>query len=178
MPNCTKKLLYMRSFLLFFTKPVIGGALSLIGLLEILFSIPSSYLTYQISLWIIVLVVGIIILFHHFWKRIKILYYIKTYTSDSFGGSYMYKWHWVRSSFYTNVYGYFPDCIDVMETTKLNPNIPVIDCVHHYIENKDLLQEYIMLSLYNKVENTKQTNLFMQQLHHLEEHYSKQRNSI
>ena len=38
--------------------------------------------------------------------------------------------------------------------------------------------EYIMLSLYNKVENTKQTNLFMQQLHHLEEHYSKQRNSI
>ena len=51
----------MRSFLLFFTKPVIGGALSLIGLLEILFSIPSSYLTYQISLWIIVLVVGIII---------------------------------------------------------------------------------------------------------------------
>lgn len=102
----------------------------------------------------------------------------KTYTSDSFGGSYMYKWHWVRSSFYTNVYGYFPDRIDVMETTKLNPNIPVIDCVHHYIENKDLLQEYIMLSLYNKVENTKQTNLFMQQLHHLEEHYSKQRNSI
>ena len=46
----------------------------------------------------------------------------------------MYKWHWVRSSFYTNVYGYFPDRIDVMETTKLNPNIPVIDCVHHYIE--------------------------------------------
>ena len=61
----------MRNFLLFFTKPVIGGALSLIGLLEILFSIPSSYLTYQISLWIIVLVVGIIILFHHFWKRTR-----------------------------------------------------------------------------------------------------------
>lgn len=90
----------------------------------------------------------------------------------------MYKWHWVRSSFYTNIYGYFPDRIDVMETTKLNPNIPVIDCGHHYIQNKDLLQEYIMLSLYDKVENTKQTNLFMQQLHNLEFHYSKQRNSI
>ena len=113
----------MRNFLLFFTKPVIGGALSLIGLLEILFSIPSSYLTYQISLWIIVLVVGIIILFHHFWKRIKILYYIKTYTSDSFGGSYMYKWHWVRSSFYTNVYGYFPDCI---EPKSLSDPIPTL----------------------------------------------------
>ena len=35
--------------------------------------------------------------------------------------------------------------------------------------------EYIMLSLYDKVENTKQTNLFMQQLHSLEAHYSKQR---
>ena len=57
----------MRNFLLFFTKPVIGGALSLIGLLEILFSIPSSYLNYQISLWIIVLVIGIIILFYYFW---------------------------------------------------------------------------------------------------------------
>ena len=74
----------MKKFLLFFTKPIIGGALSLIGLLEILFSIPSSYFTYQISLWIIVLAVGIIILFYYFWKRIKILYYIKTYTSDSF----------------------------------------------------------------------------------------------
>lgn len=82
----------------------------------------------------------------------------------------MYKWRWIKTSFYTNVYGYFPDRIDVMETTKLNPNIPVIDCGHHYIQNKDLLQEYIMLSLYDKVENTKQTNLFMQQLHSLEAH--------
>lgn len=65
-----------------------------------------------------------------------------------------------------------------METTKLNPNIRVIDCFHHYIDNKDLLQAYIMLSLYDKVENTKQTNLFMLQLHRLEEHYSKQRSSI
>lgn len=90
----------------------------------------------------------------------------------------MYKWCWVKTSSYISVYGYFPDRIDVMETTKLNPNVPVIDCAHHYINNKDLLQEYIMLSLYDKVENTKQTNLFMQQLHNLEDHYSKQRNSI
>ena len=27
----------------------------------------------------------------------------------------MYKWSWVKTSFYTNVYGYFPDRIDVME---------------------------------------------------------------
>jgi len=167
----------MKKILLFFTNPIVGGALSLIGLLEILLSIPSSYFTYQISLWIIVLVVGSILLLHYFWKRIKILYYIKTYTSGSFGGSHVYKWCWVKTPFYTNVYGYFPDRIDVMETTKLNPNIPVIDCGLHYIENKVLLQEYIMLSLYDKVENTKQTNLFMQQLHNLEEHYSKQRNS-
>lgn len=168
----------MKKFLLFFTKPIVGGALSLIGLLEILFSIPSSCFTYQIPLWIIVLVVGVIILFQCFWKRVKILYYITTYTSDSFGGSHMYEWSWVRCSSYTNVYGYFPVRINVMEQTKLNPNIPVIDCAHHYIENRDLLQMYIMFSLYDKVENTKQTNLFMQQLHHLEEHYSKQRNSI
>lgn len=71
----------MKKLLLFFTNPIVGGALSLIGLLEILFSIPSSYFTYQISLWIIVLVVGVLILLHYFWKRIKILYYIKTYTS-------------------------------------------------------------------------------------------------
>ncbi len=166
----------MKKFLLFFTKPVVGGALSLIGLLEILFSIPSSYFTYQISLWIIVLVVGVVILSCYFWKRIKILYYVRTYTCDSFGGSHMYKWKWVKTSYYTNVYGYFPDRIDVMETPKLNPDIPVIDCVHHYIQDVTLLQEYIMLSLYDKVENTKQTNLFMQQLHSLESHYSKQRN--
>ena len=53
----------MKKFLLFFTKPIVGGALSLIGLLEILFSIPSSCFTYQIPLWIVVLVVGVIILF-------------------------------------------------------------------------------------------------------------------
>lgn len=66
----------MKKLILFFTNPIVGGALSLIGLLEILFSIPSSYFTYQISLWIIVLVVGVIILSQYFWKRIKILYYI------------------------------------------------------------------------------------------------------
>lgn len=32
-----------------------------------------------------------------------------------------------------------------------------------------------MLSLYDKVENTKQTNLFVCQMHELEVHYSKQR---
>lgn len=165
---------YMKKFLLFFTNPIVGGALSLIGLLEILFSIPSSYFTYKISLWIIILIVGVIILFRYFWKRIKILYYIKTYTSDSFGGSHVYKWRWVKTSSFTNVYGYFPVCIDAMETAKLNPNIPVYD-YSHYIENKDLLQEYIMFSLYDKVENTKQTNLFMQQLHSLEAHCAKQR---
>lgn len=168
----------MKKFLLFFTNPIVGGVLSLIGLLEILFSIPSSYFTYKIPLWIVVFVIGILILFRYFGKRIRILYYIRTYTSDSFGGSYMYKWHWVKTSSCTNVYGYFPDRIDVMETTKLNPNIRVIDCFHHYIDNKDLLQAYIMLSLYDKVENTKQTNLFMLQLHRLEEHCSKQRSSI
>ena len=62
-----------------------------------------------------------------------------------------------------------------MEPTKLNPNAEVIDFAHHYIDNKDLLQEYIMLSLYNKVENTQQTNLFVLQMHNLEAHYSKQR---
>ena len=31
-----------------------------------------------------------------------------------------------------------------------------------------------MVSLYDKVENSKQTNLFIQQLHKLEAHYSKQ----
>ena len=32
-----------------------------------------------------------------------------------------------------------------------------------------------MVSLYDKVENSKQTNLFIQQLHNLEAHYSKQK---
>ena len=163
----------MKKLLLFFTNPIVGGALSLIGLLEILFSIPSSYFTYQISLWIIVLVVGVFTLLHYFWKRIKVLYYIKTYTSDSFGGSYQYKWRWVKTSYCFNVYGYFPDCIDVEENTRLNSNITIYNCAQHYINNKDLLQEYIMLSLYDKVENTKQTNLFIQQMHNLESHYSK-----
>ena len=45
----------MKKLLLFFSKPIVGGILSLIGLLEILFSIPSSYITYPIPLWIIVL---------------------------------------------------------------------------------------------------------------------------
>lgn len=171
-------MLHMKKFLLFFTKPVVGGVLSLIGLLEIIFSIPSSYFTYQIPLWIVILVIGVIIISRYVWKLLKIQYYIRTYTSDSFGGSHMYKWCWVKTTYYMNVFGYFPVHINVMEMPKLDPNMKVTDCVHHYIHNKDLLQEYIMLSLYDKVENTKQTHLFMLQLHNLESHYSKQRNII
>lgn len=67
----------MKKFLLFFTNPIVGGVLSLIGLLEILFSIPSSYFTYKIPLWIVVFVIGILILFRYFGKRIRILYYTR-----------------------------------------------------------------------------------------------------
>ena len=81
----------MKKLLLFFSKPIVGGILSLIGLLEILFSIPSSYITYSIPLWIIVLAIGLVILLPYLWKRLRILYYIRNYTSDSFGGSCLYK---------------------------------------------------------------------------------------
>ena len=164
----------MKKILLFFSKPIVGGLLSLIGLLEILFSIPSSYITYPIPLWIIVLAIGLVILLPYLWKRLKILYYIRNYTSDSFGGSCLYKWCWTKTSDKFNVYGYFPIRIDVVENVKLDPNIPVFDCAHHYIHNENLLAEYIMICLYHKVENTKQTNLFVQQLHSLEAHYSSQ----
>lgn len=163
----------MKKILLFFTNPIVGGILSFIGLLEILFSIPSSFFMYQVPLWIFCIIISVIIVFSYLWKRIKILYYIKVYTSDSFGGSYQYKWRWVKTSYCFNVYGYFPDCIDVEENTRLNSNITIYNCAQHYINNKDLLQEYIMLSLYDKVENTNQTNLFIQQMHNLESHYSK-----
>ena len=164
----------MKKMLLFFSKPIVGGVLSLIGLLEILFSIPSSYITYPIPLWIIVLAIGLVILLPYLWKRLRILYYIRNYTSDSFGGSCLYKWCWARTSDKFNVYGYFPIRIDVVENVKLDPNIPVFDCAHHYIHNENLLAEYIMICLYHTVENTKQTNLFVQQLHSLEAHYSSQ----
>ena len=164
----------MKKMLLFFSKPIVGGILSLIGLLEILFSIPSSYITYPIPLWIIVLAIGLVILLPYLWKRLRILYYIRNYTSDSFGGSCLYKWCWTRTSDKFNVYGYFPIRIDVVENVKLDPNIPVFDCAHHYIHNENLLAEYIMICLYHKVENTKQTKLFVQQLHSLEAHYSSQ----
>ena len=88
----------MKKMLLFFSKPIVGGVLSLIGLLEILFSIPSSYITYPIPLWIIVLAIGLVILLPYLWKRLRILYYIRNYTSDSFGGSCLYKWCWARTS--------------------------------------------------------------------------------
>ena len=112
----------MKKLLLFFSKPIVGGILSLIGLLEILFSIPSSYITYPIPLWIIVLAIGLVILFPYLWKRLRILYYIRNYTSDSFGGSCLYKWCWTRTSDKFNVYGYFPIRIDVVENVKLDPN--------------------------------------------------------
>ena len=67
-----------------------------------------------------------------------------------------------------------PDHINVQDITKLDPDTKVYD-FSHCITNKDLLQEYIMVSLYDKVENSKQTNLFIQQLHNLEAHYSKQK---
>ena len=134
----------MKKMLLFFSKPIVGGVLSLIGLLEILFSIPSSYITYPIPLWIIVLAIGLVILLPYLWKRLRILYYIRNYTSDSFGGSCLYKWCWARTSDKFNVYGYFPIRIDVVENVKLDPNIPVFDCAHHYIHNENLLAEYIM----------------------------------
>lgn len=99
----------MKKLILFFTNPIIGGILSLIGILEILFSIPSSYLNYRISLWIIVLVIGFIIFASYLYKKLRILYFIKTYTSDSFGGSRTYTWKWSKTIYYTNVYGYiFP----------------------------------------------------------------------
>jgi len=164
----------MKKLILFFTNPIIVGILSLIGILEILFSIPSSYLNNKISLWIIVLIIGLILFALHLYKKLRILYYVKTYTSDSFGGSRTYTWKWSKTSYYTNVYGYIPTNINIQDTTKLEPNVKVYN-FRHCITNKDLLQEYIMISLYDKVENSKQTNLFMQQLHNLEAHYSKQR---
>ena len=123
---------------------------------------------------IIVIAIGLVILLPYQLKRLRILYYIRHYTSDSFGGSCLYKWCWTKTSDKFNVYGYFPIRIDVVENVKLDPNIPTIDCAHHYIHNKNLLEEYIMICLYHKVENTKQTNLFVQQLHSLEAHYSSQ----
>ncbi len=165
----------MKKILLFFTKPVIGGALSLIGLLELLFRIPSSYFTYQISLWIVILTIGILIIISSLIKYLRILYFVKTYTSDSFGGSCQYQWRWIKTSSPISVFGFSPNRIDIMKPTKLNPQQTVIDC-SHCINNLYLLREYIMIGLYNKVINTKQTKLFMYQLHEFEEHYSQFRN--
>ena len=167
--------LNMKKLLLFFNNPILGGLLSLVGLIDILFKIDSSYFTYQISVGLIILILGVSILFSWAYKQMRIYYYIKKYTTGSFGDSHLYKWQWVKTPHYFNVYGYVPDRIEVVEPAKLNPNIKVIDCAHHYINNKDVLQEYIMLSLYDKVENTKQTNLFVCQMHELEAHYANQR---
>ena len=110
---------------------------------------------------------------YHIYIKSYEFYIFKTYTSDSFGGSRTYTWKWSKTTYYTNVYGYMPDHINVQDITKLDPDTKVYD-FSHCITNKDLLQEYIMVSLYDKVENSKQTNLFIQQLHKLEAHYSKQ----
>lgn len=165
----------MKKLLSFFNNPIFGGLLSFVGLIDILFKIPSSFFTYQISVGLIILILGVGILLSWSYKQIRIYYYVKKYTCGSFGGSHLYKWQWVKTPHYFNVYGYVPDRIEAVEPTKLNPDIEVIDFAHHYINSKDLLQEYIMLSLYDKVENTKQTNLFVYQMHELEAHYSKQR---
>lgn len=41
----------MKKLLLFFTKPLVSGILALFGTLELLWSIPSRYLTSQIPVW-------------------------------------------------------------------------------------------------------------------------------
>lgn len=158
----------MKKLLLFFQKPLIGGVLTFIGTLELIYNIPSKYFTYQIHIWIIILGVIAILLSSYLWKRIKIFYYIKTYTSDTFGDSYMYKWRWNKVAHPFNAYGYVPYYIEATPPSVVNPTIKSYDCVHHYINDANRLQRYIMMSLYDKVENTEQTHIIMQQLHTLE----------
>ena len=164
----------MKRIMLFLGSQIVGSILSLIAILEKC-GVSSFYLSYNVPLWGIILIVGILIILRYFFQKLIVLYFIKTYTFDSFGGSRIYTWQWQRTtSSCFNVYGYTPTNINVQKTTKLDPNMVVYDFAH-CVTNKDLLQEYIMVSLYDKVENTKQTNLFLAQLHTLESHYSKQR---
>lgn len=88
--------MHMKKLLSILNNPIVGAVMTLIGVLELLFKIPSTYFTYQISLWIIILCVGLIILLSWIYKRAKIQYYIKKYTSDAFGGSCTYMWQWIE----------------------------------------------------------------------------------
>lgn len=160
----------MKKFISFFGRPFVGGILALIGILEYVLKIPASFLDIEISLWLILLIAGVVIIFTYIYMRLRILYFLKRYTSGSFGGSRLYRWNWVKTSKNMNVFGYMPDNIEVIAPTKLDPNIPVYDC-RHSITNIDLLREYIMISLYCMVENTKQSNEFLRHLHTLEEHF-------
>ena len=160
----------MKKFISFFGRPLVGGILALIGILEYVLKIPASFLDIEISLWLILLIAGVVIIFTYIYRRLRILYFLKRYTSDSFGVSRPYQWNWVKTSKNMNVFGYMPDNIEVIVPTRLDPNIPVYDC-RHSITNIDLLREYIMISLYCMVENTKQSNEFLRHLHTLEEHF-------
>lgn len=162
---------FMKKFISFFGGPLVGGILALIGILEYVLKIPASFLDIEISLWLILLIAGVVIIFTYIYRRLRILYFLKRYTSGSFGGSRLYRWNWVKTSKNMNVFGYMPDNIEVIAPTRLDPNIPVYDC-RHSITNIDLLREYIMISLYCMVENTKQSNEFLRHLHTLEEHFS------
>lgn len=158
----------MKKLLLFFTRPYVGGFLSLIGLLELVFDIPSCFFFYKVPLWISGFVLLLIISIPFFVKRLRIWYYVHTYTSDCFGSSYIYKWRWIKTSTIPNIYGYFPKWIEVETQSSLNPNISTIDFEHHYIENQGNLNRYIMLGLFNKVENSKQTKMIMWEVNAIE----------
>lgn len=56
---------------------------------------------------------------------------------------------------------YFPDQIRAKEPPIVNPTIKTYDCFHHHIDDVGKLQKYIMLSSYNKIKNTKETNFIM-----------------
>lgn len=158
----------MKKLLLFFTKPLVSGALALFGTLELLWSIPSKYFTTKVEIWIILLIALIILLTVLLWKRIRICYYVRSYTTGTFGNSYMYEWRWVKTNYYPNIYGYFPDYIRAMEPPIVDSTIRSYDCFHHYIDDIGKLQKYIMLSLYDKVENNKETNAIVADIYRLE----------
>lgn len=158
----------MKRILLFFTKPLVSGTLALIGTLELLWRIPSKYFTIKIEIWILLLIVILIVLSINLWKRVKIWYYVRYYTSGTFGSSYLYEWCWIKTNCLPNIYGYYPEYIRAKDPPIVNPTIKTYDCFHHYIDDVSKLQKYIMLSLYNKVENTKETNMLIQQIHLLE----------
>lgn len=71
----------MRKLFLFFTKSLVSGVLALIGTLELLWSIPSKYFTTKVEIWIILLIALLILLTVLLWKRIRICYYVRSYTT-------------------------------------------------------------------------------------------------